>query len=159
MVDNKKYVDMVSSPWGYLKLTADEEYLISCTWTDMCHEEYCEECGKQSEHEQPECIKAAKQQLEEYFCGKRKTFDLPLRLCGTDFQTSVWRQLRLIPYGSTISYSYLASIIGNPKAARAVAQACHCIIPCHRVIGSNGSLTGYAAGLKRKQGLLDIERG
>ena len=80
MVDNKKYVDMVSSPWGYLILTSDEEYLISCTWTDMCHEEYCEECGKQSEHEQPECIKAAKQQLEEYFCGKRKTFDLPLRL-------------------------------------------------------------------------------
>ena len=163
MIDNKKYVAMVSSPWGYLILEADEECLISCTWSDMSNKEYREQCRKQSEYEQPECIKAAKLQLEEYFCGKRKTFDLPLRLCGTDFQMSVWRQLRLIPYGSTISYSALASIIGNPKATRAVAQACHCnpfavIIPCHRVIGSNGSLTGYAAGLKRKQGLLDIER-
>ena len=114
--------------------------------------------------DEPECFTAARRQLDEYFRGERSAFDLPIMLCGTDFQKAVWHQLSLIPYGTTISYSTLASLTGRPKAARAVAQACHCnpiaiIIPCHRVIGANGSLTGYAAGLERKQGLLNIENG
>ena len=85
-------------------------------------------------------------------------------LCGTDFQKAVWHQLSLIPYGTTISYSTLASLTGRPKAARAVAQACHCnpiaiIIPCHRVIAAGGGLGGYSGGLEVKRFLLRLEAG
>jgi methylated-DNA-[protein]-cysteine S-methyltransferase len=101
-------------------------------------------------------------QLREYFSGERKKFDLPLAPEGTDFQLDVWRSLRTIPYGETISYSQLAKRIGNPKAVRAVGLANGCnpipiIIPCHRVIGSDGSLTGFGGGLSTKRKLLDLE--
>jgi len=103
------------------------------------------------------------QQIEEYFNGTRKEFDLPLVTAGTDFQEKVWRVLQGIPYGATRSYKEQAQRIGNPKAVRAVARAngdnrIAIIIPCHRVIGSDGSLTGYGGGLWRKQYLLDLER-
>ena len=102
------------------------------------------------------------QQLDEYFSKRRKTFTLPLQLNGTSFQTNVWESLQTIPYGQTQTYKLIAEKIGNPKAVRAVGQAIHrnpipIIIPCHRVIGSNGSLTGYAAGLEIKQYLLHLE--
>lgn len=101
-------------------------------------------------------------QLEEFFCRKRKEFKLQLALDGTEFQMKVWQELMSIPYGTTITYGELARRIGNAKASRAVAMACHnnpisIIIPCHRVIGSNGKLTGYAGGLDKKAALLDIE--
>jgi methylated-DNA-[protein]-cysteine S-methyltransferase len=101
-------------------------------------------------------------QLRSYFAGERKDFDLPLILEGTDFQLSVWHNLRKIPYGETISYLQLAEKIGNPKAVRAVglangANPIPIIIPCHRVIGSNGSLTGFGGGLPAKQKLLALE--
>ncbi|MBO5271883.1 MAG: methylated-DNA--[protein]-cysteine S-methyltransferase [Muribaculaceae bacterium] len=102
-------------------------------------------------------------QLEEYFEGKRSEFDLPLVMAGSDFQQRVWRELQQIPYGEAISYLQLANRIGRPRAVRAVASACRAnamsiIIPCHRVVGGNGSLTGYAGGLDAKQFLLDLER-
>lgn len=101
-------------------------------------------------------------QLEEYFAGERRTFDLPLDLVGNDLQLAVWGQLLEIPYGTTISYSELARRIGRPDIARAVG-ACvgqtpvPIVVPCHRVIGKDGSLTGYGGGLPRKQALLELE--
>jgi len=102
-------------------------------------------------------------QLDEYFTGKRKHFDLPLQPKGTDFQRSVWKALQEIPYGETRSYKQIAEAIGNPKACRAVGLANNrnpiwIVIPCHRVIGSNGALTGYGGGLEMKQRLLEIEK-
>jgi methylated-DNA-[protein]-cysteine S-methyltransferase len=107
-------------------------------------------------------IKKAARQFGEYFEGKRKSFNLPLSMDGTDFQIKVWNALKNIPYGKTISYGELAAIIGNPKASRAVGMANNrnpipIIVPCHRVIGHDGSLTGYAGGLKLKQQLLELE--
>jgi AraC family transcriptional regulator of adaptative response/methylated-DNA-[protein]-cysteine methyltransferase len=103
-------------------------------------------------------------QLEEYFAGSRRDFDIPLRAPGTDFQELVWTALRTIPCGATRSYGELARAIGRPMAVRAVAHANRdnriaILIPCHRVIGANGTLTGYGGGLWRKQKLLDLEAG
>jgi len=108
-------------------------------------------------------LKAAAAQLSEYFAGKRRDFSLPLAPRGTDFQTSVWNALLTIPYGQTRSYQTIAALTGHPKASRAVGLANNrnpiaIIIPCHRVIGKNGSLTGYGGGLPAKQFLLDLER-
>lgn len=102
-------------------------------------------------------------QLDEYFNRKRHTFTIPLHLEGTKFQMKVWQELLRIPYGQTISYSQLAQRVGNPKACRAVAGACHCnpiavIVPCHRVVGKDGRLTGYASGLQIKSCLLENEK-
>jgi methylated-DNA-[protein]-cysteine S-methyltransferase len=103
-------------------------------------------------------------QLKAYFAGELKEFTLPLHLHGTPFQRTVWEQLRKIPYGETRSYGELAHELGNPKASRAVGLAngrnpVGIIVPCHRVVGADGSLTGYGGGLERKQQLLDFERG
>lgn len=108
-------------------------------------------------------FKTLEKELEEYFEGKRKDFTVPLAPVGTDFQKNVWEILRTIPYGTTRSYQQQADILGNPKAVRAVANAnglnkISIIIPCHRVIGSNGTLTGYGGGIWRKQKLLELEK-
>jgi methylated-DNA-[protein]-cysteine S-methyltransferase len=108
-------------------------------------------------------LKKAAGQLDEYFGKKRKKFNLPLALHGTDFQIKVWKALQNIPYGKTCSYGHLAGITGNSKAGRAVGMANNrnpimIIIPCHRVIGKDGSLTGYAGGLKLKKKLLELEQ-
>lgn len=105
---------------------------------------------------------AACRQLDEYFAGKRQTFDLPLDPAGTDFQKQVWRKLIKIPYGSTTSYGELAKALGKPTASRAVGAAngrnpLPIVVPCHRVIGSTGKLTGFAGGLKVKKELLTLE--
>ena len=107
---------------------------------------------------------AARRQLEEYFAGERTDFDLPLAPVGTPFQQDVWRALREIPYGVTTSYAAIAVRIGRPSAVRAVGAAngrnpIGLVVPCHRVIGANGKLVGYAGGLDRKAWLLDHERG
>lgn len=107
-------------------------------------------------------IAAAREQLAEWFAGERTTFDLPLRLAGTPFQQRVWRALVEIPYGATISYAELATRIGRPTAVRAVGAAngrnpVSIIVPCHRVIGADGSLTGYGGGLERKAWFLAHE--
>lgn len=107
-------------------------------------------------------IKKAYEQLDEYFKGLRKNFDLPLLLDGSEFQIKVWKALMTIDYGKTATYGDIAKLIGSPKASRAVGGANNknkiaIIIPCHRVIGSSGTLTGYAGGLGIKKYLLDLE--
>ena len=108
-------------------------------------------------------LERAKIQLDEYFSGKRMSFDIPLRPIGTPFQKSVWKELLKIPYGETRTYMQIAKQVDNVKGVRAVAQAIGAngiciIIPCHRVIGSDGSLTGFAGGLDVKQNLLGVEK-
>lgn len=110
----------------------------------------------------PDCLKDAVSQLTEYFEGKRNHFNLQLNPKGTDFQKKVWQQLQQIPFGKTTSYQAMANLLGDPKVIRAAASAngknpIAIIIPCHRVIGSDGSLTGYAGGLHRKKWLLQHE--
>ncbi len=110
-----------------------------------------------------ELIKNASEQLKEYFDGKRKEFNLPLMPSGTEFQKKVWKSLCEIPYGETRSYKQIAEAVGNPNGSRAVGGANNknpimIVIPCHRVIGSNGSLVGYAGGLDIKNTLLSIEK-
>ena len=130
-----------------------------------------EDCGKivglnlrgiEAPKKETELIKKTYQELLEYFAGKRKTFDIPLKQSGTDFQMRVWEALRQIPYGKTMTYKDIAKKVGNEKANRAVGMVNHnnpiCIIvPCHRVIGKNGKLTGYAEGLDIKAKLLELE--
>ena len=101
-------------------------------------------------------------QLQEYFAGTRKSFTFPIELRGTSFQISVWNALRQIPYGQTVTYKDIAIAIGNEKAVRAVGMACNrnpvwIVIPCHRVVGANRKLTGYAGGLSMKEALLNHE--
>jgi methylated-DNA-[protein]-cysteine S-methyltransferase len=110
------------------------------------------------------CFAPVRRQLAEYFDGARPGFELPLRLAGAPFDQLVWQELRRIPYGETISYGKLARRIGHPSAARAVGVAngrnpIAVIVPCHRVIGADGSLTGYGGGLERKRFLLQLEAG
>ena len=119
--------------------------------------------AKNSIQKETSLIKNTKQQLDEYFAGKRKKFDIPIKLDGTDFQIKVWKELLKIPYGETCSYLDIAKCIGNPKASRAVGMANNknkiiIIVPCHRVIGSNKKLVGYACGLDVKEKLLELER-
>ena len=109
-------------------------------------------------------LKSVREELVEYFAGRLHTFSTPVVFSGTPFQNEVWQQLCLIPYGETISYLDLAKRIDNPKAVRAVGMAnganpIAIIVPCHRVIGSNGSLTGFGGGLPNKRALLELERG
>ena len=108
-------------------------------------------------------IKKTYSQLKEYFAGKRKSFDIPISANGTEFQIKVWKELQKIPYGKTATYKEIAENIGNKNASRAVGMANNknpiaIIIPCHRVIGSNGNLTGYARGINLKKNLLNLEK-
>ena len=109
-------------------------------------------------------LAAALRQLRDYFAGQRSTFDLPLDLAGTAYQQRVWRALQRVPFGRTLSYGDLAARLGAPGGARAVGRACATnpvpvVVPCHRVVGGDGSLHGYGGGLWRKQRLLELERG
>lgn len=113
--------------------------------------------------EETPLIAQCRQQLEEYFAGKRQSFDLPLCPKGTEFQKKVWAALCEIPYGETRTYGEIAAAVGNPKAARAVGMANNrnpisVLVPCHRVIGSGGKLVGYGGGLDKKRFLLDLEQ-
>lgn len=108
-------------------------------------------------------IKAAINQLQEYFAGERKIFTIPIRPEGTDYMKSIWNQLVKIPYGTTLSYGRVAELAGNKKGARSAGMACGrnpilILIPCHRVIGADGSLTGFACGLDTKMALLKLEK-
>lgn len=118
-------------------------------------------CGASPDNE---VMALAVKELDEYFEGGRKSFDIPLEPSGTPFQKAVWAELLRIPYGATVSYSAVAKAIGRPSAVRAVAAAIGAnpisiMVPCHRVIGSDGSLTGYAGGLPAKARLLELEKG
>lgn len=145
----------IHSLMGNLTLVADEEGLkeIRFGW----------EIKEGEKEENHPLLQFAKKELEEYFQGKRKDFSVPLKPDGTVFQKKVWKALTEIPYGETRTYGEIAAAVGNEKASRAVGMANHCnpipiIIPCHRVIGKNGKLTGYAGGLEKKTVLLELER-
>ncbi len=147
------------SPYGQITLQANEKGLLG-VWFET-HTTQPEDLGTYSEDSST--LNEAIQQLEEYFSGKRTQFDLPLAATGTAFQQSVWQALCRIPYGETWSYQQLADEIGNPKAVRAVGLAngknpISIIVPCHRVIGKSGKLTGYAGGVDTKQKLLELEK-
>lgn len=110
------------------------------------------------------CATELSRQLREYFAGNRICFDVPYRLMGTEFAQRVWREMSKIPYGSVVTYKQLAAAAGRPGASRACGSACAknrlpIILPCHRVVGSDGSLTGYAGGLELKRSLLELEQG
>jgi methylated-DNA-[protein]-cysteine S-methyltransferase len=121
-----------------------------------------EDAPRATERETP-ILTEGKRQLAEYFAGARRAFDLPLHAEGTAFRQKTWRALTDIPYSATITYAQLAAQVGNPKAVRAVGQANHhnpipILIPCHRVVGADGSLTGYGGGVELKKQLLDLEQ-
>lgn len=123
---------------------------------------YVEEEFDQEQDQETALLKETSQQLMEYFKKERTTFDIPVKLEGTEFQKKVWEALLHIPYGTTQSYGEVAKQIQNPKAVRAIGGACNrnpvmIIVPCHRVIGHNGSLVGFGAGLERKEYLLNLE--
>ena len=155
------------SPCGQLTIGAIDNQLVMSDWTEGWHHEaivkrFSRLTGFEwTEGENP-VIRSAIVQLQEYFDGKRSRFDLPLRLIGTPFQIAVWRALEKIPYGQLCSYADIARAVGNPKAVRAVGGAVgqnpfSIIIPCHRVVGSDKSLTGYGGGYEAKKFLLRLE--
>lgn len=144
---------IIKSPLGFTKIIGDEEGITTVTILDS-EEKVTDIIPTELE----DCVI----QLNEYFEGKRKQFDLKLNAEGASFQKKVWKQLEEIPYGKTISYLDLSKQLGDVKAIRAVANAngknpLWIVVPCHRVIGSNGSLIGYAGGLHRKKWLLEHE--
>ncbi|MGR6973707.1 methylated-DNA--[protein]-cysteine S-methyltransferase [Streptomyces cynarae] len=151
---------IIDSPYGPLTLVADDGVLCGLYMTDQRHRPSEETFGELKEG----AFAEAEEQLEAYFAGELKEFTLELRLNGTPFQRGVWEQLRRIPYGETRSYGQLADALGKPGASRAVGLAngrnpIGIIVPCHRVIGASGGLTGYGGGLDRKRRLLEFERG
>lgn len=149
----------IDSPIGELTLASDGEALTGLYMTDQRHRPALPAAGAREDV----VLAAARDQLAEYFTGERRRFELPLRPAGTEFQRSVWAALREIPYGETAGYGELARRLGRPSAARAVGLAngrnpLAIIVPCHRVIGAAGALTGYGGGLDRKRYLLELER-
>ncbi|WP_030778397.1 methylated-DNA--[protein]-cysteine S-methyltransferase [Streptomyces sp. NRRL S-920] len=151
---------LIDSPYGPLTLVATDGVLSGLYMTDQRHRPAEETFGDRD----PAPFGEVSSQLAAYFAGELKEFDLPLRLDGTPFQRTVWDALRRIPYGETRTYGELAEILGKPGASRAVGLAngknpIGVIVPCHRVVGANGSLTGYGGGLERKQRLLAFEGG
>lgn len=163
IVKTKRY----ESPCGTLLLGSFNDKLCLCDWQVEKHRDHVDKRLKRVlqtdfEDSSSAVIEKAIVLLDEFFAGKRKKFDLPLLFVGTNFQKKVWNELLKIPYGKTVSYGEMASRIGMPRAVRAVANAnganaISIFVPCHRVIGSDGSLTGYGGGLAAKKKLLDLE--
>jgi methylated-DNA-[protein]-cysteine S-methyltransferase len=148
----------IESPVGPLLLAGDSDALRRVSFESSKHAAPPQADWKQDNAPFAEVIR----QLQAYFRGELREFDVPLAMEGTDFQLRVWNTLREIPYGETISYLQLAERIGNPKAVRAVGLAngsnpIPIIVPCHRVIGSDGSLTGFGGGISTKKKLLELE--
>jgi methylated-DNA-[protein]-cysteine S-methyltransferase len=155
-----KQYTVIDSPYGPLTLVADDGVLCGLYMAGQRHRPPEESFGEPDDTPFGEAIV----QLRAYFAGELKEFTLELRLHGTPFQRNVWEQLCRIPYGETRSYGQLADALGNPGASRAVGLAngknpVGIIVPCHRVIGAGGGLTGYGGGLDRKRRLLDFEQG
>mgnify|MGYP005996113751 CR=1 FL=1 len=155
---SKLYYQQAKSPFGDMHLYANDSALCALLfkpWDLVSKEQILTQSNP--------IIEQTLQQISEYFQGDRIAFNVPISANGTEFQTKVWKELVNIPFGKTWSYGELANAIGNPKASRAVGAAngknpISIIVPCHRVIGANGSLTGYAGGLKAKSWLLQHEK-
>ncbi len=146
---------LMESPVGVLRLVVRGEALVAVHLED--------ELPAVPPDDAHPVLARAKAQLEEYFAGTRRAFDLPIEPEGTAFERSVWQALLAIPHGATTSYGAIATLLGRPSAARAVGAAngknpLAIVVPCHRVIGASGALTGYAGGLERKKWLLEHER-
>ncbi len=146
------YKGYLKSVIGVLEIICNDIALVAINFVDI-----------EKDENPNNIVKQTKEQLTEYFEGKREAFTIPLNIVGTDFQKLVWAELQKIPYGKTASYKQIAQNINNPKAVRAVGTAnsknkIPIIIPCHRVIGNNGKLSGYAGGVWRKEKLLEIEK-
>lgn len=153
MIDMEK-IFFYETPVGRLCIGEENGCITRTTWSKVPGEYVLKET---------ELILECKKQLDEYFAGERKAFDLPLAPKGTDFQQKVWQALTEIPYGETRTYGEIAARVGNPKAARAVGMANNknpigIIIPCHRVVGAKGRLVGYAGGMEKKEWLLELEK-
>jgi len=151
----------IKSPVGPLILVAQGDYLHALVFQKRWAE-FKKKFDDLSETETP-ILKRARQQLAHYFDGKIKSFDLPIKTTGTDFQNRVWLSLAEIPFGQTRTYKQQATGIKSPRATRAVGRTnglnpLSIVLPCHRVIGSNGALTGYGGGLKAKKFLLELEK-
>jgi|SRR5215211_1573555 len=149
---------ILRTPIGELQLTADDDGALTGVNLPGCH------ADPRLWIRDDDALRAARTQLTEYFGGERTAFELPLRPGGGAFQLRVWEALRAIPYGETTSYGALARALGAPGAARAVGAAnganpIAIVVPCHRVVGASGALTGYAGGLACKRALLDLEIG
>lgn len=161
------YTQQYKSPFGLLLLGEFENQLCLCDWVyrkqrSAIDSRLQKDLNTAFEEHETSFLQEVKTQLDEYFSAKRTGFDIPLLTIGTDFQKSVWEMLRTIPYGTTQSYLQLSRKLGNEKAIRAVAttngaNALSVIIPCHRIIGSNGELVGYAGGTEAKKKLLQLE--
>jgi methylated-DNA-[protein]-cysteine S-methyltransferase len=154
------FCKIIESPAGSLKLVACDDGLAAVLWENDSPLRVRLNIG--AEHENHAVLVETERQLQEYFAGGRKTFDLKLDFAGTGFQKKVWAALLTIPFGETRSYGQIARQIGNPKAVRAVGAAngrnpLSIVVPCHRVIGSTGQLTGFAGGLTIKALLLELE--
>jgi len=150
---NYQYLD---SPVGRLRLVSDGKHLTAIEW------EQRQAIDPNDTEKTDPALSACAKQLREYFAGERRSFDLPLSPTGTEFQKNVWAALKAIPYGKLRSYRDIAESLDNPKAVRAVGAAngrnpIPIVVPCHRVIGSDGSLTGFAGGLEAKKVLLKLE--
>lgn len=152
---------LVSSPLGDIALRAEDDALTGVFFVGQKY--YPELALISDERNVPRVIRLAQEQLSEFFAGQRRTFDVPLRFLGTPFQEQVWRELARIPYGELLSYGGMAKKMGlTPGHSRAVGTAngknpISIIVPCHRVIGASGDLTGYAGGVERKRALLALE--
>ncbi|MGO3885654.1 MAG: methylated-DNA--[protein]-cysteine S-methyltransferase [Mycetocola sp.] len=155
---------IIDSPLGDLTIVGTAVGLTGVYFDEHRHAPALSDRGErvpvpQAQHH----LQEAARQLTEYFADERQVFDLPHDVAGTPFQHDVWRQLQLIPYGQTASYGEIAERLNNPNAVRAVGLAngrnpLSIIVPCHRVVGANGSLTGYGGGISRKRALLERER-
>jgi methylated-DNA-[protein]-cysteine S-methyltransferase len=148
------YTAIYKSPLGAIEIVGTRDRIVSLEFADQ---------EQQSDVDLPFCLKDGLEQIDEYFSGERKDFSLRLDPPGTEFQKSVWRQLEKVPYGSLTSYGKIAAIMGKPTASRAVGSAngknpIAIIIPCHRVVASDGNLTGYGGGLWRKEWLIRHEK-
>lgn len=158
------YTTYYQSPIGEVEICGTDKAITSVLFVDS--KKYVQFVGtkKIPDTKLPPLISECLTQLQQYFTGKRREFTIPIELSGTPFQLSVWRILSTIPFGTTFSYRDVAKRIGNEKAVRAVGMTnsnnrINIIVPCHRVIGSTGSLTGYGGGLERKEWLLNHEQG
>jgi methylated-DNA-[protein]-cysteine S-methyltransferase len=155
-----QYTEM-ASPLGTLLLTAEDGQLTGVHFAGQKHDRPVQP-GWQRADDTP-ALARARAQLAEYFAGRRTSFELPLAPAGTPFQQAVWRALLAVPFGATSTYGAIARAVGKPSAVRAVGSAVGAnplgiVVPCHRIVGRDGSLTGYAAGLERKARLLALER-
>jgi len=155
-----RYYDLYESPYGRILLVASDEELSGVYFDGQKHHPQLEAAWRQDARHA--LLRQAKRELAEYFGGERKRFEIALAPAGTPFQCRVWRAISTVDFGTTIAYGELARRSGSPGSARAAGAATGrnpigIIVPCHRIIGSNGSLTGYAGGLEKKRALLALE--